>query len=134
MQGCYAFDVDNTLKLGPHPGPIEVSELKKLMDQGQIVGLCGNFVVAIKYWPEWYKVVSFLGGHTPIDNYKPAFLQTLMTGIRMGDPQVTTFTMVGNTRADALAGIVLPSSNDDGYARLAGWRFVKEEQFAAGIR
>jgi hypothetical protein len=133
-QKVYAFDIDDSLNIGPRPGPIEVKSLKQLMDEGHIVGICGNHRVAFQFWPTWYTVISFFGGHPPLGPYKPQFLQEIKGAIYLGNPKIVDYCMVGNTKADAVAGLVAPTSNDDGYARLAGWRFLAAEHFAQGYR
>lgn len=128
-QKCLAFDVDNTLKLGPYPGPVDPEDLRYLMNSGHIVGLCGNYKIAMKFWPQWYQVISFFGGHPPLLPYKPQFLAEVKASIIWSNPQVVDYIMVGNSKASAQAGLALPTANDDGYARLAGWQFWEAQNF-----
>lgn len=133
-QRVYAFDVDDTLKMGPRPGPVDSSELKKLMDQGHIIGLCGNHRIVFQHWPLWYTVIAFFGGHPPLGSYKPQFLMEIKQSIYMGNQKIQDYVMVGNSKMQAQAGLATPTANDDGYARLAGWRFILADDFAAGVR
>jgi hypothetical protein len=54
---------------------------------------------------------------------KAIFLSQLKTYIRADD-----YSMVGNIKG------VSGASDDEGAANLAGWRFIKESDFAAGTR
>jgi hypothetical protein len=54
---------------------------------------------------------------------KDIFLNQLRTYIRADD-----YVMVGNIKG------VSGASDDKGAANLAGWRFIKESDFAAGVR
>jgi hypothetical protein len=63
---------------------------------------------------------GFIG---PMEMSKAIFLDQLKTYIRADD-----YIMVGNIKG------VSGASDDEGAANLAGWRFIKESDFAAGTR
>lgn len=117
----YAFDVDETLNCSL--GPISFEAMEKLRNEGNIVGLCGNWAMVVscpeKHTP-WHKVVSFFG---PVGVLKYQFLEQLMKYIPAQD-----YVMVGNIKG------VSGTSDDMGAALRANWRFIKESDFAAGQR
>lgn len=127
----YAVDVDDTLNLpgAPHPGPINPQDLNYLMHQGNIVGIAGNHRIVFQFWPDWFKTICFFGGYPP--PRKTQFLQEIKYSIQLGNPYITDFCMIGNEHGNPY---VSSNVNDDGYARLAGWRFLSEWQFAKGAR
>jgi hypothetical protein len=114
----YAFDVDDTLEVSG--GPIDVASLKALKTAGHIIGLNGNWAVAVGALPEWHYLFSFIG---PMEMSKQAFLNQLKAYVPAAD-----YVMVGNILG------VSGASDDQGAALLAGWRFIKESEFAAGKR
>jgi len=115
----YAFDVDHTLDVSG--GPVVTAALRALREEGHIVGLCGNWAVFIRAVPDWHRVVSFLG---PFSVTKAEFLIQLRKYVPASD-----FVMVGN---DPLTGLGV--SQDRAAADEAGWRFLVESDFAAGVR
>jgi hypothetical protein len=114
----YAFDVDDTLDVSG--GPISVVSLGGLKSQGHIVGLNGNWAAVVQSVPLWHSIFSFIG---PMEMSKDTFLNQLRSYIRADD-----YIMVGNIKG------VSGASDDEGAANLAGWRFIKESDFAAGAR
>jgi hypothetical protein len=114
----YAFDVDDTLEVSA--GPISIASVGSLRAQGNIVGLNGNWAVVVQTVPVWHRIFSFIG---PMEMSKAIFLNRLKTYIRADD-----YIMVGNIEG------VSGTSDDEGAANLAGWRFIKESDFAAGTR
>lgn len=113
----YAFDVDETLEISK--GPVSLKSMMDLRVEGHIVGVCGNMGVFCKV-PGWQHLSSFLGqGHVP----KELFLANLKENIPAED-----YVMVGNIMG------VSGASDDQGSAARAGWRFIKETDFAAGTR
>ena len=114
----YAFDVDDTLEVSG--GPIDIKSIDELKPQGDIVGLNGNWAVVVRAVPSWHRIFSFIG---PMEMSKEIFLKQLKTYIRADD-----YIMVGNIKG------VSGASDDQGAANLAGWRFIKESDFAAGER
>ena len=114
----YAFDVDDTLEVSA--GPISIVSVGSLRAQGHIVGLNGNWAAVVQTVPVWHRIFSFIG---PMEMSKAIFLDRLKTYIRADD-----YIMVGNIKG------VSGASDDEGAANLAGWRFIKESDFAAGTR
>ena len=113
----YAFDVDETLEISA--GPVSLQSMMDLRIEGHIVGVCGNMHVFCQV-PGWQHLCSFLGqGFLP----KDAFLHGLKLNIPADD-----YVMVGNILG------VSGGSDDQGAAQRAGWRFIKESDFAAGVR
>jgi hypothetical protein len=114
----YAFDVDDTLEVAG--GPVSIVSLRSLKPEGHIVGLNGNWAVVVQSVPLWHRIFSFIG---PMEMSKDSFLNQLRTYIRADD-----YVMVGNIKG------VSGASDDEGAANLAGWRFIKESDFARGAR
>ncbi len=114
----YAFDVDDTLEVSG--GPISIASVGSLKHQGHILGLNGNWAVVVQTVPLWHRIFSFIG---PMEMSKDIFLNQLKTYIRADD-----YVMVGNIKG------ISGASDDEGAAYLAGWRFIKETDFAAGAR
>jgi hypothetical protein len=114
----YAFDVDDTLEVSG--GPVSIVSIRSLRPEGHIVGLNGNWAVVVQSVPLWYRIFSFIG---PMEMSKDIFLNQLRTYIPADD-----YVMVGNIKG------VSGASDDKGAANLAGWRFIKESDFAAGVR
>ena len=112
----YAFDVDETLEVSA--GPIRLQALVDLVVQGHIVGICGNWSVLTHQMPGWHRIVSFLS-----IGDKAEFLQAIAR-----DVPADGYVMVGNVVG------VSGASDDQGAARRAGWRFIREADFAAGER
>ena len=114
----YAFDVDDTLEVSG--GPVSIVSVGSLKAEGHIVGLNGNWAVVVQSVPLWHHIFSFIG---PMEMSKDIFLNQLKTYIPADD-----YIMVGNIKG------VSGASDDQGTANLAGWRFIKESDFAAGAR
>lgn len=114
----YAFDVDETLAIAG--GPVQVDDLVILHGDGDIVGICGNFAVMVQKVPNWWYFISFLGS---MGMTKPEFLTQLSTYVPADE-----YIMVGNIFG------VSGSSHDSEAAQEAGWRFIKESNFASGER
>ena len=113
-----AFDVDDTLEVSD--GPVRLDDLIKLREDGHIVGLYGNWAMVTQHYPGWHHIYSFVG---PCGIEKHDCLRQLRQHIP-GDDDV----MVGN-----ILGIS-GASDDRGAAERAGWRFIKESEFAKGVR
>lgn len=116
----YAFDVDETLEVSS--GPIPLAALIELGEQGHIVGICGNWRPFVQKVENWHCLVSFLFP-LPHGAVKDIFLKQMMETIKADD-----YVMVGNVAG--VSGV----SDDKGSAERAGWRFIKESDFAAGAR
>jgi hypothetical protein len=84
-----------------------------------VVGLKGNWAVVVQNVPLWHRIFSFIGPGV----VKGRFLRQLKAYILADD-----YVMVGNILG------VSGGSDDQGSARLAGRRFIKESDFAAGAR
>lgn len=108
-----AFDVDETLDVSG--GPVPVVELFTLHALGDVVGLCGNWALAIQRCPELLRVVSFIG---PMEMAKDAFLMQIRRYIPAEE-----YIMVGNVLG------VSGASDDEGAAVRGGWHFVKETDY-----
>jgi hypothetical protein len=115
----YAFDVDHTLELSE--GPVSLGVVVDLRrGGGAIVGLCGNWAVVTRAVPGWHEIFSFVG---PIDISKAAMLLQLRSCCPADD-----YVLVGNDPR------VYGNSDDVTAAADAGWRFIREYDFAAGMR
>jgi hypothetical protein len=114
----YAFDVDETLEVSN--GPVKLVDLAKLREDGHIVGLCGNWAMVTLHCPGWHHICSFVG---PCGIEKHDLLRQMRQYIPGHD-----YVMVGN-----ILGIS-GASDDRGAAERAGWRFIKESEFANGVR
>lgn len=125
----YGVDVDDTLAIGPHPGPVRIEDLEHLMNQGNIIGIIGNHRIVFAYWDRWWRTIAFFGGFPPPT--KTAFMQEIKYSIQLGNPYIKDFCMIGNAAGNPNVSF---QSNDDGYARLAGWRFIPEISFSQGVR
>lgn len=114
----YSFDVDETIEVSG--GPVTLESMMALRDQGHIVGLCGNWAAFCHRVMGWQNVISFMNAGTP---NKETHLMDLKRYIPADD-----FVLVGNIFG------VSGSSDDQGAAQRAGWRFIKESDFASGVR
>ena len=112
----YAFDVDETLEISG--GPIKLSDLVQLKQDGHVVGLCGNWAVVTTRLQNWQFLISFISLGD-----KAEFLQHIRPYMPAED-----HVMVGNVLG------ISGASDDKGAADRAGWRFIKESDFAEGIR
>ena len=122
----YAFDCDETLQCAVSPGPVRIDDIRCLRDEGHTVGICGNWHWATHSIRDWRTLFTFLG---PMGTDKPTMLRQLAQ--YLGDLH-DDFVMVGNDHANVTAQY---SSPDDALAaREAGWRFISERNFAAGVR
>lgn len=119
----YAFDVDECLEISN--GPVTLQSMMDLRIEGHIVGVCGNMHVFCNV-PGWHHLVSFLG-----QSYltKEAFLHGLKVNIPADE-----YVMVGNIHGQKNSLGFVCASRDSEAARIAGWRFIKEDAFAAGER
>ncbi|MDE2095625.1 MAG: hypothetical protein KGL39_00080 [Patescibacteria group bacterium] len=123
------FDVDETLEISQ--GPISLSSLMRLRQEGHIVGLCGNLHCFMERVPKWWEYISFtlnfdtlitLGGLLP----KEYWLRTFLVSCRNADDYV----LVGNRLG------VTGASDDEGAVQRSGppWRFILERDFVDGKR
>lgn len=114
----YAFDVDETLTVSG--GPITTEMVFNLRNEGNITGMCGNWAMMTGNNPNWYLTFSFIG---PLSMTKADFLSHIHQYIPADE-----YVMVGND--PRFKG----QSQDAEAARLANWRFIREDDFAAGAR
>ena len=119
----YAIDVDHTLQLSD--GPVLLSDVSKLHDEKNVVGICGNWALFVHRVPVWLDFINFLG---PMEMTKAAFLRQLKTYISANE-----YIMVGNDHRD-LARWPNGVSRDAVAAEEAGFRFISEDAFAGGER
>lgn len=122
----YAFDVDDCLEVSK--GPVTLAMLMALRVEGHIVGLCGNWGVVTSRVPGWQHLISFFNVNIP----KHEYLHHLKNYIKADD-----YVMVGNIGPECTRNFNYPQtggSNDMTAAHLAGWRFIKEQDFANGNR
>ena len=117
MAKVYAFDVDETIE--GLAGPVTLGSMMALRNDGHIVGLCGNWGAFVAVVEEWQHLVSFMN----VGVEKSEFLKHLALYVKAEE-----YIMVGNILG------VSGSSDDQGAAERAGWRFIQECDFAAGVR
>ena len=118
----YSFDVDETLEVSN--GPIKLQTLMDLRIQGHIVGLNGNWSVVTAI-PGWQHLISFFNIGLP----KPLYMTEFQKYIKADE-----YIHVGNIRGTVNSLGVICGSDDNIFAAQAGWRFIKEDDFAKGIR
>lgn len=116
----YAFDVDETLEVSG--GPVTLASLIELRKEGHCLGLCGNFAAVTLQVQGWHNLFSFLG---QMNLDKATFLATIKQYVPAED-----YIMVGNDHSRKHHA----SPDDATWARLAGWRFINEDDFARGVR
>jgi hypothetical protein len=125
MIRVYAFDVDDTLEISN--GPVPIKALMDLRVDGHIVGLCGNHVPLLAI-PGWQHLISFFNLGLPKDLYLGEFKKYVAA---------LEYVMVGNIGPNDTVTYKVPQtggSDDMGAAARAGWRFIKEIDFANGAR
>lgn len=113
----YLFDVDETLEISG--GPVKLQALMDLRIAGHAVGLNGNWAALVSKTPGWQHLISFFNVGLP----KDAYIAELRRWIAAEE-----FVMVGNILG------VSGGSDDYGAAQRAGIRFIKESDFARGVR
>lgn len=128
----YAFDVDECLTISA--GPVKIESMLELREQGHIVGLCGNLNKFMTTIVGWQNYVSFtlnidtypvIGGPCGSIVGKDVWLRCFQ---QTAFPLADEYIMVGNIQG------VSGASDDKGSAERAGWRFIKESDFANGVR
>jgi len=100
-----AFDVDGTLKVGDPPGTISIAELKKLKQDGWVVGIISDAIKREKVEEAFGDEVDFLLSKT-----KTTSIITVGKGF-------ATKVYVGDSFLDKEA------------SKEAGWRFVKASEW-----
>ena len=114
----YLFDVDDTLEVSG--GPVLLEQVAELKQSGHIVGLCGNWGVVTRQVPEWHRLFTIVG---PMAASKEELMRQVAENIPASD-----YILVGNILG------VTGASDDEGSAKAAGWRFIREGDFAEGVR
>jgi hypothetical protein len=141
MPKVYAFDVDECLETSN--GPVTVQMLRDLREQGHIVGLCGALCRFMDKTEDWHKVISFtlnfdfgynnwyaaygLHSHIPKQVWLHCFQHVTFPGAE-------EYVMVGNIYGEKNSLGHVCGSHDSEAAAAAGWRFIKEDDFARGVR
>lgn len=126
MPKVYSFDVDETLEISN--GPIKIESLIELKNQGHIIGICGNIHPFCSKVEKWWEIISFTliydGGpwNFPLKEIQLEIFKKLTY------KKADEYIMVGNIKN------VSGSSDDKNAAEKAKWRFIKESDFAIGMR
>lgn len=137
MAKAYAFDVDECLETSK--GPVTVAMLKRLHDEGHVVGICGNLSAFLPRCPDWHRFISFTM------NFDFGFNGWYGMGLvpkvvwlhcfqHVACPGLDEYVMVGNVFGRVNSSGHACGSHDDEAASQAGWRFILEDDFAAGVR
>lgn len=130
---CYAFDVDETLEVSN--GPVTLGMLQGVKAEGHIVGICGNWAHFVRSVFGWQHLISFVNCAPPLflpDGTrmdKTWFMQELAKWTPADE-----FILVGNVLGEMNSLGFKCGSDDKGSAERAGWRFIKEDDFAKGVR
>ena len=113
--------------------------LKDLRKEGNVLGICGNLSAFLPRCPDWHEFISFTMnfdfGINPAYRYglipKAIWLHCFQ---HVAFPNAKEYVMVGNQygRTNSLGHVT--GSHDDEAAMGAGWRFILEDDFAAGAR
>lgn len=133
----YAFDVDETLEISN--GPVTLAMVEELRGQGHAVGICGNWGLFCSVVPDWHRRISF------VNCIPPAFVQGMAgQGVRVDKAwflnhlqqyvRAEEYVLVGNRPGRTNSLGVVTHSEDEEAARLAGWKFLLEDDFAGGAR
>ena len=134
----YAFDVDETLEISN--GPVTLKSMVDLRVDGHAVGLCGNWGLFTQVVPGWQHLISFLNCAPPLfiqqlnETYpvrmdKAWFLQELKRYVSAEE-----YILVGNIKGEKNCLGFVCGSEDREAAKIGGWRFIKEDDFAKGVR
>lgn len=134
MAKVYSFDVDETLEISN--GPVTLSSLMELRVQGHIVGICGNWGLFCSRVQGWQHLASFINcclvirdNTGKIHGDKAWFLSQLKQYIPAEE-----YIHVGNVFGEKNCLGFTCGSYDSDAAQQAGWRFIKEDDFAKGVR
>ena len=119
----YAFDCDETLEISD--GPVTIDSIRELKAAGHVVGICGNWAKAWNDVHDARLLWSFLG---QMFVSKPIFLREIKLWLPADD-----YVFVGNDHSVPRPG-GYTSPNDAAHAHNAGWRFIREHDFAVGAR
>ena len=132
----YAFDVDECLETSN--GPVTVQMLRDLHEEGHVVGICGNLSALLPKVADWHRFISFT---LNLDFGLPAYLGWLVPKAiwlhcfqHTAFPGAEEYIMVGNVFGEMNSLGMVCGSRDNEAAAAAGWRFIRESDFAAGAR
>lgn len=120
----WAFDVDETLEISN--GPVKLTDLVQLRNEGHVVGICGNWGLFCSLIQNWHTLISFISLGLPKEAWLRHFREIL--------PWYEDYIMVGNRLGRINSKGASCGSADEEAAKLAGWRFLLEDEFAAGAR
>lgn len=137
MTKAYMFDVDECLEISN--GPITIQSLKDLHEEGHIVGLCGRLAAFIPVVPDWHRFISvtmnfdfgYNGWYGLALIPKHIWLHNFM---HLVCPGLEEYVLVGNQFGRENSKGFKCGSQDDIAAKVAGWRFILEDEFAEGKR
>ena len=139
MPKVYAFDVDECLETSN--GPVTIQMLCDLRKEGSIVGLCGALCRFLQKVPDWHEIISFtLNFDFGFNGWYGPDMRLIPKAIWLHCFQHATFpgadeyVMVGNVFGEKNSLGFVCGSNDSVAAAQAGWRFIKEDDFARGVR
>lgn len=153
MSAVYCLDVDDCLEIGGQVrlpstfGPVTIQSVRQAAQQN-VCGIVGNWVNLPGLIPDWREFLSFLLPPMPGNDKKgfwlawvraqyPGYQHYVMVGNRTGghqyrpaywDQQWPGTLPVTHTPGDNLL------SDDYAAAAEAGFEFIKEDQWAAGMR
>ena len=133
----YSFDVDECLWTSN--GPVTEDMLRALRAEGHILGINGNLSAFLPKCEKWHEFISFTMnfdfgfngwyGMGLID--KAVWMHCFQ---HVAFPGANEYVHVGNVFGEKnLLGFVCGSRDNEAAAR-AGWRFIKEDDFARGVR
>ena len=139
MPKVYAFDVDDCLETSN--GPVTVQSLRDLRKEGHIVGLCGALCRFLQKVSDWYEFISFTlnfdfgfnGWYGPQFGLIPKAIW-LHCFQHATFPNADEYIMVGNVFGEKNSLGFVCGSHDSEAAIQAGWRFIREDDFAKGAR
>lgn len=119
----WLFDNDDTAECSN--GPVTLQSMMDLRLAGDIVGLCGNWSGFCQKVNGWWHLVSLMN----VGTNKAEFMALVKQYLPADD-----YIMVGNIFGVPNKLGFPGGSDDQGSAALAGWRFIKEDDFANGVR
>jgi hypothetical protein len=124
MPKVFAFDVDETLEISN--GPVTLQSMMDLRIEGHVVGLCGNWQLFCSKVNGWHHLISFINLGLPKDVWLLHFREQL--------PSYEEYILVGNIFGEKNSLGFTCGSYDSVAAANSGWRFIREDDFAAGVR
>jgi len=134
MSKLYAFDVDETIEVSN--GPVSLKSMMDLRVEGHIVGVCGNWGKLCQSVTGWQHLISFFNCCPMVQLHdgqiigdKPWYLKSLAQYLKADE-----YILVGNCYGEKNSMGFVCQSHDSEAAEQAGWRFIKEDSFAAGER